>query len=162
MEPDSEIFRRLGAIEWFSKCESEPDPALGPNVIWVPDWYRARESFSDPNWEDTTLQARNALTMHLAARNQTAFQEWNALTRKARDRIVREIMPTVEEFQNQHHLPEVFSQCTRWDILGAVMEETYKSLHPPRFFETLLRIYERGRFPCGWKGEWPNGKLLVI
>jgi hypothetical protein len=29
------------------------------------------------------------------------------------------------------------------------------------FFLELLTVYESGHFPCGWQGEWPQGKLLV-
>jgi hypothetical protein len=43
-----------------------------------------------------------------------------------------------------------------------VMSEAYRCCHPPSFSDDLLRVYERGRFPCGWKGEWPNGKLIVL
>jgi hypothetical protein len=101
--------------------------------------------------------------MHLAAKCQTAFQEWNKLTKEAQGRINIEVMPKIQEHQQHRGLPDPFSQCVRWDILGAVMETTYRACRPPAFFERLLTLYELGRFPCGWKGgEWPNGRLVVI
>jgi len=162
MQLPSELFSRFETINWFSKCATGSNPALGWDIIWVRDWRTAAESLSHPNWEDTTLHARNALTTHLAARDQSAYQKWNVLMKEARQRIGTEVMPIVEQFQQEHSLSEMFSQCVRWDLLGAVMEATYKRFRPPVFFDRLLTIYERGRFPCGWKGEWPNGKLMVI
>lgn len=29
------------------------------------------------------------------------------------------------------------------------------------FFETLYECYRAGGWPCGWKGEYPEGKLVV-
>lgn len=31
----------------------------------------------------------------------------------------------------------------------------------PHFFETLLDIYRAGGWPCGWKGSYPAGRLVV-
>jgi hypothetical protein len=42
------------------------------------------------------------------------------------------------------------------------MENSYlQSGHSAFFFLELLTVYESGHFPCGWQGEWPQGKLLV-
>ena len=48
----------------------------------------------------------------------------------------------------------------------AALELAYRQKFPkaPVFFETLLRVYEAGRLPCGWGGDlerWPEGRLLV-
>jgi|SRR5581483_430988 len=31
----------------------------------------------------------------------------------------------------------------------------------PHFFETLYECYRAGAWPCGWKGEYPAGTLVV-
>ncbi|HKD26343.1 MAG TPA: hypothetical protein VKC66_10620 [Xanthobacteraceae bacterium] len=51
---------------------------------------------------------------------------------------------------------------TTWDVLGALMENSYlSSRHQAYFFLELLWVYEAGHFPCGWLGDWPDGKLVV-
>jgi hypothetical protein len=30
-----------------------------------------------------------------------------------------------------------------------------------KFHQSLYKVYENGGIPCGWKGEFPDGKLLV-
>ena len=54
------------------------------------------------------------------------------------------------------------------EIMGVVCENfgtffieyTYlDKLHP--FNEKLLDIYKLGGFPCGWRGEFPEGKILI-
>jgi hypothetical protein len=65
-------------------------------------------------------------------------------------------------FQAKHDLDIAFVHNVQWDILGAVMENSYlRSGHSAFFFLELLTVYEAWHFPCGWKGEWPKGKLLV-
>jgi hypothetical protein len=50
----------------------------------------------------------------------------------------------------------------RWDILGALMANSYMFTgHRAHFFLELLLVYEMGCFPCGWRGEWPSGEPLV-
>jgi hypothetical protein len=34
--------------------------------------------------------------------------------------------------------------------------------HKCFYFLELFEVYEAGHFPCGWKGEWPAGKLVVF
>ena len=42
------------------------------------------------------------------------------------------------------------------------MENSYLSSgHRCFFFLELLMVYEAGHFPCGWRGDWPDGKLIV-
>jgi hypothetical protein len=57
---------------------------------------------------------------------------------------------------------EVVLYSIRWDILGALMANSYMFTgHRAWFFLELLLAYEMGCFPCGWRGEWPSGELLV-
>ena len=54
------------------------------------------------------------------------------------------------------------------EIMGVVSENFgtffieysyFEKLHP--FSEKLLDIYKLGGFPCGWRGEFPEGKILI-
>lgn len=29
-----------------------------------------------------------------------------------------------------------------------------------KFFEDVFKIYKSGGWPCGWKGDWPNGQVI--
>lgn len=162
MQLDQQSFERLRTINWFSKCAEMPDINFDFSVEWIPDWSIAVKHFTSPDWEDTTLQARNALTAYLATNYQNDYQDWNKITIQARDLIIKDIMPIISAFQQQQKLPTVFCDCVRWDLLAFVMESTYKRCNPPFFFTNLIEVYLAGRFPCGWKGEWPNGRLMVI
>jgi hypothetical protein len=66
------------------------------------------------------------------------------------------------DVRDANGLDKVFVDSVLWDLLGAIMEFYYgQCKNRPEFFLDLLKIYESGNFPCGWIGEWPNGKLIV-
>jgi hypothetical protein len=68
----------------------------------------------------------------------------------------------ITPFQVKHGLDLVLVHSVQWDILGALMENSYLgSGHKAFFFLELLLIYEAGHFPCGWEGEWPHGMVRV-
>lgn len=59
--------------------------------------------------------------------------------------------------------PALVIPSVQWDLLGALMENSFKgSGHAAFFFLELLTVYEAGHFPCGWRGNWPQGELLVL
>ena len=158
---DPAIFDRLESIEWFSRCGGLPEQGFDLDVLWVADWSKAAERFSDPAWEAIRLEAQNALTEHLARLHPRQYQEWNKLVRAAKSKLVG-VFEKARQFQQANGLSQKFVDCVKWDVLGIVTEETYKPCRSPGFSYSLLNVYERGRFPCGWEGEWPSGRLLVI
>lgn len=161
MRVDESVFHRLGQIQWFSNC-GHPATDLGFDVAWVRDWAAATKLFSDSEWENTTLEARNALTRFLSKKHPKEYQEWNKITQDAKAKLESTEFEKARFFQLEKRLSKTFLDCVKWDVLAIVMEQTYKPFRPPIFFENLLTIYENGRFPCGWQGEWPNGRLMVI
>jgi hypothetical protein len=42
-----------------------------------------------------------------------------------------------------------------------IVEDAYADLEPPTFYRDLFDVYARGRFPCGWEGAFPAGRVLV-
>jgi hypothetical protein len=162
MDLDNQTLQTLQRIAWFSRCGKPVEQDFGLSMRCASDWSTAAEYFSSPHWEDTTLRARNALTRHLSDKAGGAYQQWNEMTVHAREWLKEKAMPLVSAYRLQHNLPPVFCDCVRWDLLSTIMEATYKKWNPPRFFGTLLEVYEAGHFPCGWEGDWPKGQLMIF
>jgi hypothetical protein len=60
-----------------------------------------------------------------------------------------------------HALPKVFEDTVQWDVLHLCMEAEYADVYPPGFFASQAYWYVAGRFPCGWEGKFPAGRLVV-
>lgn len=47
-------------------------------------------------------------------------------------------------------------------LLGAAHEIIMADVEPNlNFFQSIMPWFRAGHWPCGWKGQWPEGKLIV-
>jgi len=51
------------------------------------------------------------------------------------------------------------AHCVKRDLAWAALE---KAIGEPGFFASLLPVYDRGRWPCGWAGAYPGGHVLFL
>lgn len=160
---ESDLDNRIKCIEWFKNAGKPFDFDLSMKINSVNSWEEATSRFKDLSWENTTLEAQNQLTLWLHLNAKENYRDWNKIiiehkTNTLNSLIEQKIIP----FQQTHNLDVTFVNCVRWDILGALMENSYlKSGHKAFFFLELFSIYEAGHFPCGWSGELGNGELFV-
>lgn len=163
-ELNPEMIARLRAIDWFVSCGKPLDLRLSMDVTYVHTWKEASRYFHNHNWEDTTLEAQNAITEFLFIHYRNDLNDkWNNIAAAGRNFIQTEIEPKLRIVQERFSLDQEFLATIRWDILGAILEDAYLYRNIPiRFSLELLKVYEVGHFPCGWEGEWPHGKLLIF
>ena len=159
----SDLPVKLSEVDWFSLCGEPLSWDLTMGIEQVGSWSEAVESCSDGAWEDTELEAQNQLTQWLHQHDRKNYQDWNKLVAEHKAVVLNRL--TEEKwipYQQSHALDDVIVQCAQWDVLGALMENSYlSSEHRCFFFLELLSVYEAGHLPCGWRGEWPQGKLVV-
>lgn len=159
-----QIFERIDNIKWFTNCGSPlTNENINRNIILVSNWEQAKIWYSDANWENTTLEARNTLTEFLHNKYPNNYLEWNSTVREVKGFIKSSLSAKLQAYSKQNNLDNVFVDCVIWDVLHAIMEYAYLDCKKlPLFFLDLLLVYENGNFPCGWEGEYPkNGNLVV-
>ncbi|ATP40187.1 hypothetical protein CSE16_09085 [Solibacillus sp. R5-41] len=162
MEIDQDILNRIKQINWLTNCGQTLQNEMQISYTKVYNWKEAMRNYQDSNWEKTTLEARNELTVFLHNKYRDQYSKWNSIVKEARMFVEKEIIPKIENYREKNELDKVFIDCVEWDILNAIMESTYsKCNHRPVFFLELLKVYESGNFPCGWDGGWPEGNLIV-
>jgi hypothetical protein len=160
----SDVAERVRAIDWFSHCGEPLDLDLTMEVEQVRSWSKAMKACASQTWENAELGAQNQLTLWLHNNDRENYQEWNKLVEQFKAEVVN---PLTEEkwvpFQQKHGLGITLVHSVQWNILSALMENAYLgSGHRCFFFRELLWVYEAGHFPCGWRGEWPQGKLVIF
>lgn len=47
------------------------------------------------------------------------------------------------------------------NLLSIFMLEYYSEYYSCDFYNKMLKIYLAGHLPCGWIGEYPDGKFIV-
>ena len=161
---ETDLASRVRAIQWFARCGQPFDLDLTMTSERVADWPTAIASCKDPAWENVELEAQNQLTLWLHANDRKAYRKWNDVVLGHKTAVLNPVIEQrISPFQAKHGLDIVLVHSVQWDILGALMENSYLgSGHKAFFFLELLMVYESGHFPCGWVGEWPHGSLQVF
>lgn len=61
--------------------------------------------------------------------------------------------------EEENALDEEITDMVKRDLCWAAVE---RALNKPGFFTALLDVYRNGYFPCGWEGDYPNGRAAVM
>ncbi|QXZ09796.1 hypothetical protein KUF54_00505 [Comamonas sp. Y33R10-2] len=161
---DPAFVQSLHDIAWFSRCGEALAEGLPFDARQVVSQKHAYRQCASTQWESVTLEARNALTGFLAVKARDEYQQWNILTRQARERIITPLKEQHwEPFAQKAGLGSEFMHCVQWDLFALCMEHAYRHQPAlPQFFHGLRKVYGAGHFPCGWEGgKYPAGRLQV-
>lgn len=152
-----ELLQRLVELDWF---HSVGRPVIGDEVISAASWDEAIRFCSTEAWEVASLEAANSLSGRLHELHPDwSAKKWNL----AADSICMPVRELVEkrmpEFARTHGLPKLVSDSVDWTLIHYLKEATFSPA--PGFFTRLGEFFLLGHFPCGWKGNYPKGKLIV-
>src|SRR5262249_12323101 len=92
----------------------------------------------------SSWRTQNQLTVWLHQNHRERYQGvWNDIVDRHKTEV---IAPLIKEkivpFQLKHGLDVVLVHSTSWDVLGALMENSYLGTHhPAHFFLELLWVY---------------------
>jgi hypothetical protein len=159
----SDVAGRVRRADWFARLGEPLAVDLTMPVERVGSWTEAAEGCRCASWENAQLEAQNQLTLWLHQHDRGSYQRWNEFVGRHKDDVVTPLAESILlPYQRRHGLDDAILHSVQWDVLGALMENTYlNSGHHSFFFSELLWVYEAGHVPCGWRGEWPEGSLLV-
>jgi hypothetical protein len=124
-------------------------------------WPEAVESCSSPEWEDLCLEAANQYRERLTERSLARFAKWNDIVLAIKPLSQALVREKTKDVIARNNLPKVFLQTVDWDILHLCMEAEYADVFPPGFYASHAYWYVKGHFPCGWRGAFPQGKLVI-
>jgi hypothetical protein len=163
---NQDLLSRIARFDWFSQCgKAAPECPSGLTCRTADSWQNACALVAQLEWENLELDATNETTEFLAYNFPDEDQQWNDLVHEADHFLYGPMQERVRSCLAQRGftpVPKVVIDSVRWDIRSAIMEDAYRDLNPPRFFDKLLALYEAGHFPCGWEnGKYPAGRLIV-
>ena len=159
----TDLYARARKISWFSNCGASLTADLSIRTESVDSWQSAMHESESDNWETATLEARNQLTIFLSKHHRQIYRNWNNITREHKESLVNPLLDErIRPFQKQNDLSISLVHSVQWNLLAALMESSFIEYnHGCFFFHELFMVYESGHSPCGWRGEWPDGSLVV-
>lgn len=154
------LLDRLDGIEWFAHVGHPIDDA---NVDVVHSWKQAIQECRARHYENVELEAQNLLTEALCFKYPHRYHgKWNPLIDDIKARLLPMISEKTFVVAEENQLPDAFEHEVQWCVLGACMESDYSDIVAPRFFTDWIQWYLKGHFPCGWRGDFPDGGHLVV
>jgi hypothetical protein len=167
-QPTLSIVDRLLGIDWFVSVGEPIDSQPAISVQPVHSWEEAVRECTSENWSNTQLEARNILTRGLSAAHRSEYRKWNQHVDHTKELLTLDLMQ-LDRRVAELGIDPIVASSAKWDVISAVMEETYGDLSSFRFFTQLICFYERGHFPYGWRGEvprsdsneWRQGEIIV-
>lgn len=151
------ILDELAHLAWFRNVGQHDIETM----LIVASWHEAIESCRSLSWENLQLEAANQYRARLLECSKEHFKLWNA--------IVTDVKPLVESLVERkiavvvdiNKFDKVFVDSVKWDILHLAVETEYADICSPGFFTILAQCYRSGHFPCGWQGNYPDGRLVI-
>lgn len=155
---------RLEKANWFINVGQSLvlDPQVTDKVITCKSWKEAMQHSSKLSWENIQLEAANSLRAKIIKADPKRFHVWNDKVIALKPTAFQMIDQKSSFVIQQNNLPEGFKHTVQWDILHLLMEAEYSDIVKPTFFAAQAYWYVTGRFPCGWKGKFPEGQLIVF
>jgi hypothetical protein len=156
---------RLAALVMGDKfLQVSYSPILGEAVIFDRDLAWLYASSQDlPDWYDYwthILESKQIFSSEVAVASRWSADEAQALW-VAADEVFKPLAGKISEIVAEKNLPAGFVDLISNDLHGWLLYEFWLPAGGGSFWQNFLRIYSHGGMPCGWKGKYPEGELLI-
>lgn len=130
----------LENIPWLQNVGKDIDTA---EVTQLLSWNEAWETLQNDNWINASF--------HEHVDNMNPI--WDIAYDKALEVVSKSIY--CHEFEDGVSVADAIA----YDVAAAAVEISTRG--SSTFFSDLMKWYRCGHFPCGWDGQYPDGKLIV-
>jgi hypothetical protein len=150
---------QLRAATWFAAVGRRGEDAK--EVIQLSSWNEAISHCASLEWQDLKLEHANIISDSVRRASIDRYRRWNEVVRSVKPLVIAMVQDKTAAVAEQQELPVVFTHAVQWDILHLCIECEYSDLCPPAFYSDWAAWYVKGRFPCGWEGEPPEGRPII-
>ncbi len=162
MQINPEVINQLNECTWFSNCGKPLVTNQYLNISFLENKKMIEECIQSIIWENVCLEEIGNITAFLSLNRRNEYREtWNVMTKTIRSEIIPILMPIIENKIEIADLPLSISDDVMFNILNIIMAYSCREIIRNEFFDELLYIYLSGHLPCGWEGDYPNGRLIV-
>lgn len=157
-----ETLINLSSNQWLINIGKPTELDMHLRYVEVQSLEETLKNLESLRWENATLEAINLLSWYLHSHHREEHNRWNEYITEGKSFLTENIESTLIGVQQSLGLNQSILDSIKFDILGAYMESAYSDLnHGSTFFSELIKVYVAGHIPCGWKGKYTKGYLLV-
>ena len=160
MEISKEFIKLIMDCELLGRCGIKDD--LGFDVEYVNSETKAEKMINGLKWENTCLEASGDFTDFLCRNYRELYNKnWNVVVKQVKSEYMSEIKSKVERNWENEKSRQGILNDVQFNIVTLFMLNFYSECYKSDFFDKMLAIYLSGHLPCGWSGEYPEGKFFV-
>lgn len=113
-------------------------------------------------WENLCIDRRGDFTTYLFKNHKLEYNKnWNDEVREIKEKYIPMISEKVSIALTNNGMVSNILNGINMNLLSIFMLEYFSEYYSCDFYNKMLEIYLAGHLPCGWAGEYPNGKFVV-
>ncbi|VTR99038.1 hypothetical protein [Tuwongella immobilis] len=166
MQPETtQLFDRLSKFKWFANVGTRyPE---GADLLRANSWEDSLDWCQNPLTEWANIQGGLLLYSKVSTTNDTRFLQWNQVARSLIEPTQRLMESVILPAIPLPKTPQPITNIIMSHISGSLIECEYRDCAPEiQLFNTLLKYYEKGHFPCGWvcnhEDDFPDKAIIVL
>lgn len=156
------LYKSLINCNWFQSSGSMDNISYNFDRQIVTSRKQLIKNIQSLSWENICQDAQGDLMEYLGTYYTEEFDNyWN----KNVIYIKKNYLPTILDningaIKDKDFSPEIIYSISH-NILMIIISDYYSGYYESVFFKNLLEIYLSGHIPCGWKGKYPEGRIMV-
>lgn len=156
------MMERLKNVPWFENC-GMMNATSQFEISYAKDVSNVVKHCSSTRWANLLLDKWQDVSTYITVfRVQTKYR-WNDVVTVIKNDILPSISDhVIKEWNSKYEESEYIKRKINSNLLFFLALYAFLEYKEEPFYNELLNIYEQGYFPCGWKGTYPNGKIIIF
>lgn len=156
-----EIQIKLFNCAWLQKCGDKEEKFDKFSFIWAKDLSDVKKNIESVKWENVILEESNEFRYFLSENYPVAYDKWNEELEKIKERYMPEILSNIQRVINDRNFPESILIDIRYVLNFIYLGDFYSDLYHSELLDNILNIYLSGHLPCGYKGRYGKGSIII-
>lgn len=160
MEIKESFIKKILECEWLRNCGSEFD--LGFEVEYIKSRSKAEKLIKSMKWENVCLETGGDFTVFLHKNHKEDYNKyWNEVVIRIKNEYISIISEKIEIAVAEFNDKEAILNDMKFNLITLFMLNFYSEYYSSDFYNKMLKIYLSGHLPCGWSGNYAEGKFIV-
>lgn len=153
---------KLKNIPWFESCE-HVDAVSKYEINYAKNLDSAIKHCSSTRWSNLLLDKWQDVSCYIDIYRVKTKYEWDDVIDFIKDNILSELLEFVyKKWVIKYGESDFVKIEINSNLLFFLALYAFHEYKEEPFHNELLNIYEQGYFPCGWKGTYPDGKIIIF
>src|SRR5262249_29899980 len=134
----------------------------GPEVVWLGSWTEALDCLAACAESREDVAPVNRLRYQARERCPDLYRGWGAVAEAVRPRINALVSAKTGALGFRPFELKLMRDVLGWDLMHACMEEEFAESCDISYHRERVGLLLAGHCPCGWSGEFPEGRHVAL